>query len=42
MSGKHYRLSKSTFMRGLQCIKSLYLYKHHYDLQDETSAREAA
>ncbi|MFC2148760.1 DUF2779 domain-containing protein [Bacteroidota bacterium] len=30
-----YQLSKSTFIRGLQCEKSLYLYKHHYDLKDE-------
>ena len=28
------RLSKSTFIRGLQCKKSLYLYKHHYNLKD--------
>ena len=28
------RLSKSTFIRGLQCEKSLYLYKHHYNLKD--------
>jgi hypothetical protein len=32
-----YRLSKSTFIRGLQCEKSLYLYKHHYKLKDPTS-----
>ena len=32
-------LSKSTFIRGLQCEKSLYLYKHHYDLKDETPAQ---
>ena len=30
------RLSKSTFIRGLQCKKSLYLYKHHYNLKDPT------
>ncbi|MBK9671626.1 MAG: DUF2779 domain-containing protein [Bacteroidetes bacterium] len=32
-------LSKSTFIRGLQCSKSLYLYKHFYqqrDLPDST------
>ncbi|MGC6402524.1 MAG: DUF2779 domain-containing protein [Flavobacteriaceae bacterium] len=28
------RLSKSTFIRGLQCEKSLYLYKHYYNLKD--------
>ena len=32
------RLSKSTFIRGLQCEKSLYLYKHHYKLKDPTPA----
>ena len=31
------RLSKSTFIRGLQCEKSLYLYKHHYNLKDPTA-----
>jgi Domain of unknown function(DUF2779) len=30
-------LSKSTFVRGLQCEKSLYLYKHHYKLKDTPS-----
>ena len=30
------RLSKSSFIRGLQCEKSLYLYKHHYRLKDPT------
>jgi hypothetical protein len=30
------RLSKSTFIRGLQCEKSLYLYKHNYGLKDPT------
>lgn len=32
------RLSKSTFIRGLQCEKSLYLYKHHYKLKDPIPA----
>ena len=32
------RLSKSTFIRGLQCEKSLYLYKHHYTLKDPISS----
>jgi len=32
-----YKLSKSTFIRGLQCEKSLYLYKHHYNLKDPVS-----
>ena len=31
------RLSKSTFIRGLQCEKSLFLYKHHYKLKDPIS-----
>jgi hypothetical protein len=31
------RLSKSTFIRGLQCEKSLYLYKHQYKLKDSVS-----
>lgn len=30
------RLSKSTFIRGTQCEKSLYLYKHNYNLKDPT------
>jgi predicted RecB family nuclease len=32
-------LSKSTFIRGLQCEKSLYLYKHNYNLRDEISSQ---
>lgn len=30
-------LSKSLFLRGLQCHKSLYLHKFHPELKDETS-----
>lgn len=30
-------LSKSLFLRGLKCHKSLYLYKYHPELKDETS-----
>jgi len=30
-------LSKSTFLKGLQCDKHLYLYKHHYNWQDKIS-----
>ena len=37
-----HRLSKSTFMRGMQCPKSLWLYRHAYELQDETSAAQEA
>jgi hypothetical protein len=37
-----YKLSKSTFVRGLQCEKSLYLYKNHYNLKDPISASKQA
>ncbi len=30
-------LSKSTFIKGLQCEKALYLYKNNYTLKDEIS-----
>ena len=30
-------LSKSSFLKGLQCEKHLYLYKYHYDEMDELS-----
>ena len=32
------RLSKSSFIRGLQCEKSLYLHKHDHNLKDLTSS----
>ena len=32
------KLSKSTFIKGLQCEKALYLYKHHYKLKDPISS----
>lgn len=35
-------LSKSTFMRGCQCIKSLYLNKHQSRLKDEASVHQQA
>ncbi|MCF8414583.1 MAG: DUF2779 domain-containing protein [Melioribacteraceae bacterium] len=35
-------LSKSSFIKGLQCQKYLYLYKHHYDWQDPISDRQQA
>jgi uncharacterized protein YunC (DUF1805 family) len=35
-------LSKSQFVRGMQCPKSLYLYRNHSDLRDETSASQQA
>jgi len=33
-------LSKSTFIRGLQCHKSLYLYKYHSDVKDPLSPEQ--
>jgi hypothetical protein len=36
MAEKHL-LSKSSFIKGIQCEKQLYLYKYHYDLMDEIS-----
>jgi len=33
-------LSKSLFIRGLQCHKSLYLHKYHPDLKDEISEKQ--
>ena len=35
-------LSKSTFIRALQCMKSLYLYKNHYALRDPLSPEKLA
>jgi len=35
-------LSKSSFIRGIQCPKSLYLYKHFYNQRDKTSAEQQA
>lgn len=35
-------LSKSTFIRGLQCEKSLWLYKHHYHLKDKITEEQKA
>jgi hypothetical protein len=35
-------LSKSTFVRGLQCSKSLYLHKNNYDLKDPLSSTRQA
>jgi hypothetical protein len=34
---KH-QLSKSTYIRSLQCLKSLFLYKYHYKLRDPVPA----
>lgn len=41
LSEKHI-LSKSTFLRGLQCGKSLYLYKNFIQLRDAPSAEQQA
>jgi hypothetical protein len=35
-------LSKSSFVKGLQCVKQLYLYKHFYNLRDEVSEAQQA
>ena len=35
-------LSKSTFLRGLQCVKSLYLYKNFIQTRDMVSAEQQA
>lgn len=38
---KH-QLSKSTFIRGVQCLKALYLYKNRYFLRDKLSPEQLA
>ena len=35
-------LSKSTFIKGVQCQKALYLHKFNPDLADEVSAQQQA
>ncbi len=35
-------LSKSTYIRGLQCLKSLYLHKNRYYLRDPISPEQLA
>jgi hypothetical protein len=35
-------LSKSTFIKGMQCHKALYLNKHHKELKEEVSAAQEA
>lgn len=35
-------LSKSTFIRSSQCLKSLHLYKNHYNLRDTISLSQQA
>ena len=39
---KTYTLSKSTYIRGLQCLKSLYLNKHRSYLRDKLSEEQLA
>ncbi len=39
--GKHL-LSKSSFIKGIQCDKQLYLYKHHYAWMDKVSESQQA
>jgi len=40
--GSGHILSKSTFIRGCQCHKSLWLYKHRYQSRDRISAEQQA
>src|SRR3989304_9139251 len=35
-------LSKSSYIKGLQCEKHLYLYKYHYNEMDELSEMQKA
>ena len=35
-------LSKSSFLKGIQCEKHLYLYKHHYNWKDPISEAQQA
>jgi hypothetical protein len=42
MSRATQTLSKSTFVRGCKCLKSLYLYKFHYELRDQVSQQQQA
>ena len=39
---ERHTLSKSTFIRGVQCLKSLYLYKKRYFLRDPLSKEQQA
>lgn len=42
MADQNSRLSKSTFIRGLQCLKSLYLHKNRPFLRDRLSPDQLA
>lgn len=37
--GKH-ALSKTSYIKGTQCLKYLYLYKHHYNYKDKLTAQK--
>lgn len=37
-----YVLSKSSFIKGVQCQKQLYLYKYHYNLREEIDQNQQA
>jgi len=39
--GQH-SLSRSSFLKGIQCDKQLYLYKYHYDWMDTLSQNQQA
>jgi hypothetical protein len=41
-NGNTVYLSKSLFIRGLQCHKALYLHKYHPELKDEVSEEQEA
>ena len=38
----NYLFSKTAYIKGVQCDKQLYLYKHHYKLQDPPSPETKA
>jgi hypothetical protein len=38
----NYLFSKTAYIKGVQCDKQLYLYKHHYKLQDPLNAETKA
>ena len=42
MAEKGHTLSKSTFIRGVQCLKSLYLNKHRPFLRDRLTPEQLA
>jgi len=40
MSSKSHQLSKSSLIRSIQCLKSLYLYKNNYKLRDKPDIKQ--